>query len=819
MQNAEIIDNIAKTASIFFDKGKIVEIRIINTKKGTISGYFDVNKFGLNLMLNEVKKYVNEYSIYFTLNPPKNELLQRSQNVLSPYAKSTTKDAEIAVIRWLHVDLDPVRVTNSSSTNEELEIARKKSSAIMKFLKTKYDFPEPVLSCSGNGINLDYKLNDLPNTVENKQLLKNVLKTLDILFSDNKIKVDVTTHNPSRIIKLFGCKTFKGENTRDRPHRYSKIETVPDKIQTVNLSSLQRLAKISLSGDEKVKGKKIDVEAFLKKHNIDVFKKKEQENSTIYVLNDCPWSDEHKNKSAYIIKFKNGHVIAGCHHDSCSEKNFKELQKTVGDSSASAEDMLDGDEENVTKEIDKVMMSHIKEFFTDQDGESYVLISFEDVNRIYKTASAEFEILVGYIFNFYTDKIIGSTIKKSIADHYSAKAIYSQNVKYICKRVNKLDDTIFYHLGGSEIVQINKAKVTVVDDMPTLFLPSRTALKQVTPDLETDESLLKLIKKHFRITKKDERLLFAVYLITCFISGISHPVLTLHGEKGSSKTVSMKMIRQIVDPVKNPVAALPIKKDDIVSTISNSYMTCFDNLQKINVETSDIFCIVSTGGVVPKRRLYTDNEEISIELQRCLVLNGISVVMTMPDLLDRSILIELERIPKHERKTEKAVLDGFNEDLPKIIGLCFKTLSKAMALFGTKKVENLPRMADFAEWGYYIALALGKQGEDFIVAYENNQIITNEFAVTSNPLADAIVRFMDEVKEDQWKGTATQLFKELNNVAEKEKIDTKDRSYPKSSSILSRRIKEIKANLEATGIAYSIEPTSNNKNLVVLEKI
>lgn len=45
-------------------------------------------------------------------------------------------------------------------------------------------------------------------------------------------------------------------------------------------------------------------------------------------------------------------------------------------------------------------------------------------------------------------------------------------------------------------------------------------------------------------------------------------------------------------------------------------------------------------------------------------LNGINIVATRPDLLDRSILLELERIPKTERKTEKEIEEEFEKDLP-----------------------------------------------------------------------------------------------------------------------------------------------------------
>jgi hypothetical protein len=51
------------------------------------------------------------------------------------------------------------------------------------------------------------------------------LKVLAEKFNNDKVKIDETVFNPSRIIKVPGTMACKGGNLPDRPHRISKLLT------------------------------------------------------------------------------------------------------------------------------------------------------------------------------------------------------------------------------------------------------------------------------------------------------------------------------------------------------------------------------------------------------------------------------------------------------------------------------------------------------------------------------------------------------------------------------------------------------------------
>lgn len=74
------------------NKGKYFEVRILRTKKGTISGYFNDS----NKLIKAIKQYEGKYNIFFTLNSIIPDIASRSVNHLTEWAKNTTTDQEIS---------------------------------------------------------------------------------------------------------------------------------------------------------------------------------------------------------------------------------------------------------------------------------------------------------------------------------------------------------------------------------------------------------------------------------------------------------------------------------------------------------------------------------------------------------------------------------------------------------------------------------------------------------------------------------------------------------------------------------------------------
>ncbi len=220
----------------FFHPGEVVEIRAIGGVRGksqlwsgwaggqkpVVAGYFDnAEDFHQAAVgLDEA----GAHGVYFTLNPVQEPLLARAKNRLSAEI-STTSDDQVRCIRWLPIDLDPVRVSGVSSSQEELDAAREVAQQIAEHLEEECGFPSGLRAMSGNGYHLLYRLDDLPGTEEATEVQKRVLFVLSKKFSTERVVVDEKVFNPARIWKCYGTVGRKGDNTEDRPHRRSKLYT------------------------------------------------------------------------------------------------------------------------------------------------------------------------------------------------------------------------------------------------------------------------------------------------------------------------------------------------------------------------------------------------------------------------------------------------------------------------------------------------------------------------------------------------------------------------------------------------------------------
>ena len=77
MKRLEILtEELKKSMRIFMKKDSFIEVRILNTQKGTISGYFD----NVENMLSAVKQYDGKYNIFFSMNEPVKGVESRSVN-------------------------------------------------------------------------------------------------------------------------------------------------------------------------------------------------------------------------------------------------------------------------------------------------------------------------------------------------------------------------------------------------------------------------------------------------------------------------------------------------------------------------------------------------------------------------------------------------------------------------------------------------------------------------------------------------------------------------------------------------------------------
>jgi hypothetical protein len=191
---------------------------------------------------------------------------------------------------------------------------------------------------------------------------------------------------------------------------------------------------------------------------------------------------------------------------------------------------------------------------------------------------------------------------------------------------------------------------------------------------------------------------------------------------------------------------------------------------------------------------------------RCIQVNGINNVLTEPDALDRSIMLDFTRISDQERREEAEVDAEFEAMRPGLLGYIFDILAKALSIKPTVKLDRKPRMADFAVWGEAIARAMGRRELEFLDAYYSVLERQNVDAVEATLVGPAVVHFVDKLKQGttKWEGSPDDLLNELRKVAEAFRIDTRDNIFPKRANSLIRKLKPLLPDLRQ---GYQIDIT------------
>lgn len=322
ISTAANVEKIKEALEILKPNGQLFEIRILQGKT-TISGYFTSAEV-LEKELHKVS--LKGANVFYTLNKIDESCYSREQHDCFRQCKITTSDSDIVAYQWLLVDLDPVRKSGISSTEDELQAAMERGKRIVQYLR-ELEFPAPVMACSGNGVHLLYPIN-LANTEENKQLIERCLKALAFLFSDEKVDIDTSVFNPARISKLYGTMAQKGSSTDKRPHRMSRIISTPPNKEITKKEQLERLAD-ELPKEEPKKMQKVgkfDIEEWIQEHGIEIDSVKPWKDGTRYVLKECPFDGTHTAPDAAIIVQSNGAISFKCLHNSCMGRDWHEFR-------------------------------------------------------------------------------------------------------------------------------------------------------------------------------------------------------------------------------------------------------------------------------------------------------------------------------------------------------------------------------------------------------------------------------------------------------------------------------------------------------------
>lgn len=258
-----------------------------------------------------------------------------------------------------------------------------------------------------------------------------------------------------------------------------------------------------------------------------------------------------------------------------------------------------------------------------------------------------------------------------------------------------------------------------------------------------------------------DRLMVLAWLLECLRADAPHVVLELVGEQGSAKSSTQRVLRKLIDPNQADLRAAPKSVEDVWIAARNSHLVSLENLSHLSPQYQDALCTMATGAGYSARTLYTNAGETILELCKPIVLNGISVIVTAQDLLDRCLHIDLPTIQSRELASDMEA--RFEAAQPALLGALLDLFVKVLAMRPSVSIapEQRPRMADFAVLGEAVFRVHGKPAGAFLTRYNEMRKDGVVRTIDSSPVGAALTTYLTDVAGG-FSGTLSDLLERLD---------------------------------------------------------
>jgi hypothetical protein len=461
-------------------------------------------------------------------------------------------------------------------------------------------------------------------------------------------------------------------------------------------------------------------------------------------------------------------------------------------------------------EIVAIALKRGIELFHNSDGDAYARVPVSEHHETLSlTGRAVKEYLAREYFRVRRQIPNASAISDAITA-LAGSARYSGPLHDVHTRLAAVSGAIYLDLGRPEW---NAVRITTegwqVDASPAVrFRRSKGLLALPEPTRNGDLTALRAL---LNVPDDDTWRLLIAWLVGALRGRPAYPVLVVNGEHGSTKSWFTRIARRLIDPHTTAIRRPPKDSRDLMIAAKNSHVIAFDNLSAIAEWLSDDLCCLSTGSGFATRELHTDDVETIFAAARPVIVNGITEVVSRPDLLDRAIVITLNPIPDSKRRTERDIESAFQAVHPGALGALLDAVVLALRDEEHTVLRSLPRMADFATWIAAAEPALPWERGAFLSSYLANRLRAIEALLDGDPIAEAVREVVD-ARQEPWIGTAASLYSLLSTP---DVAMTKD--WPRNARTMAGALRRKAPALRQLGIDVRFG-RSNGERVITLSR-
>lgn len=209
------------------------------------------------------------------------------------------------------------------------------------------------------------------------------------------------------------------------------------------------------------------------------------------------------------------------------------------------------------------------------------------------------------------------------------------------------------------------------------------------------------------LTREQALALVRVWVMFLFFRNASdsRPILALFGQPGSGKSAFFRIVYRILYGTRKSLDAIS-NSDNFDQTVSTYPLAVFDNVDTYTPWLADRLALAASTSDVVKRKLYTDSDNIVMKRQAMVGITAHNPKFGREDIVDRLILLNLERLEHFNSETE--MLRRIDNERDRIWGSIVQDLQIVLNTDWPSE-STIPefRINDFAKYGIWIAKALG----------------------------------------------------------------------------------------------------------------
>lgn len=452
----------------------------------------------------------------------------------------------------------------------------------------------------------------------------------------------------------------------------------------------------------------------------------------------------------------------------------------------------------------------------DDDGNGYASLKKDDgASVIIALESPEFESwLTKKYYEKYKDlvaqQIVAATLKFS-----KTMAANATNLGQVFLRFGEKNGTHYIDMRNNshEVIELTPAGWSITSSPPVAF---RTTCTQRQLEIPVKGGDFLSFLEFINLDREEDKHLFLATTAVQILADIQRPILGFIGPAGSTKTSASKMIRMLLDPGVPIFNDFSPTKNDLGLIFYNNALPLFDNLSNIQKFVSDMFCTAITGAGFQTRTHYTNLDLTSLSYRRGLLFTAINLPTTAGDFLQRSVLLDFNRICASERWSELDLITRFNQRIPTILGGLLDVLCEAQRALPGPRYPGLPRLADYGRYGAAICEVLGFGADHFLEALKQNSLDhqphTGSATMNKEPVLDAIQGLVSN--QGQFSGTTSNLLEALTPYRPLNQFAAT--KWPDSPEKLGKALSRVRADLEETGIGFT-KHASKNGTMITLE--